>query len=98
MKKEPSEAIEIPGLDVAKAKRYSRTKLAVLLLSTLWSVVRLVWFASDRRAARLRAKVANQLPDRRLAPAAFVALTTALSWLPSLPVAYVGGHEVERRF
>ena len=90
--------IEIPGLDVAKAKRYSRTKLAVLLLSTLWSVARLMWFASDRRAARLRGAVASGLPDKRLATPAFLALTAALSWLSSLPVAYVGGHQVERRF
>jgi STE24 endopeptidase len=98
MKKAELEPIEIPGLDMAKAKRYSRTKLAVLLLSTLWTVARLAWFASDRRAARLKTSVENRLPDRRLAPAAFFALTTALSWLSSLPVAYVGGHQVERRF
>src|SRR5215213_10107171 len=65
MKKAVSEPIDIPGLDVAKAKRYSRTKLAVLLLSTLWSVARLVWFASDRRAARLNASITRGLPDRR---------------------------------
>jgi STE24 endopeptidase len=98
MKKAQREPIEIPGLDVAKAKRYSRTKLAVLLLSTLWTVARLAWFASDRRAARLRASVAKGLPDRRLAPAAFFALTTALSWLSSVPITYFGGHQVERRF
>jgi STE24 endopeptidase len=98
MKKAQLEPIEIPGLDMAKAKRYSRTKLAVLLLSTLWTVARLAWFASDHRAARLKASVEHGLPDKRLAPAAFFALTTALSWLSSLPVAYVGGHEVERRF
>jgi len=98
MKKAQLEPIEIPGLDVAKAKRYSRTKLLVLLLSTLWTVARLVWFASDRRAARLSAAVARGLPDRRLAPPAFFALTMALSWLSSLPVAYFGGHGVERRF
>src|SRR5215218_3822121 len=98
MKRAEPEAIEIPGLDVAKAKRYSRTKLAVLLLSTLWSVARLVWFASDRRAARLNASITRGLPDKRLAPPAFFAVTMALSWLSSLPVGYFGGHRVERRF
>jgi STE24 endopeptidase len=98
MKKAQVEPIEIPGLDVAKAKRYSRTKLTVLLLSTLWTVARFGWFASDRRAARLRAFVAKGMPDRRLAPAAFFALATAMSWLSSLPVAYFGGYQVERRF
>src|SRR5829696_9788739 len=98
MKRAQPEVVKIPGLDAAKAKRYSRTKLVVLLLSTLWSVARLVWFASDRRAARLRASIASGLPDSRLAPAVFFALATLLSWLSSLPDAYFGGHAVERRF
>ena len=98
MKSTQSDAMEIPGLDVAKAKRYSRTKLAVLLLSTLWTVVRLAWFASDRRAARLNAAMARGLPDRRLAAPAFFTVTMVLSWLSGLPVAFFGGHEVERRF
>jgi STE24 endopeptidase len=98
MKQANVERVDIPGLDVARAKRSSRTKLAVLLLSTLWTVTRLVWFASKRRAARLRASVENVLPERRLASAVFFAMTMALSWLSSLPVSYVGGHQVERRF
>src|SRR5687768_13137090 len=98
MKRARSEAVEIPGLDIAKAKRYSRTKLAVLLLSTLWNIVRLAWFASDRRAARLKASIAGGVPDRRLAAPAFFTVTMALSWLSSLPVAYVGSLQVERRF
>ena len=44
----------IPGLDLALAKRYSRVRLTVLALSTLWTMARLGWFASDRRAARLK--------------------------------------------
>src|SRR3954471_13002585 len=98
MKKAQLDPIEIPGVDGARANRYRRTQVAVLLLSTLWSVARLAWFASDRRAARLRVSVANGLPDRRLAPPVFFALTMALSWLSGLPVAYFGGHQVERRF
>lgn len=93
-----SDRIEIPGLDVARAKRYSRTKLAVMVASTLWSATSLAWFASDRRARRLRDSVARELPDKRLTAPAFFAVTTALSWLSGLPVAYLGGHVVERRF
>jgi STE24 endopeptidase len=98
MKRAQPEVVKIPGLDAAKAKRYSRTKLVVLLLSTLWTVVRLAWFASDRRATWLKASIARGVPDRRLAAPAFFALTMVLSWLSSLPVAYVGGYQVERRF
>jgi len=98
MKSGQPDAVVIPGLNVAKAKRYSRTKLAVLLLSTLWTVIRLVWFASDRRAARLKGAIARGLPDRRLVAPVFFTVTMALSWLSGLPVAFFGGHEVERRF
>src|SRR5215217_2583047 len=98
MKRVQPEAVEIPGLDVAKAKRYSRTKLGVLLLSTFWTLARLAWFASDRRAVRLKASIVSGLPDRRLAAPAFFTATMVLSWLSGLPVAYFGGHEVERRF
>jgi STE24 endopeptidase len=98
MKRTEPGAIEIPGLDVAKAKRYSRTRLVVLLLSTLWTLVRLAWFASDRRAARLDASIAGRLPHRRLAAPTFFAVTMTLSWLSGLPVAFLGDHEVERRF
>src|SRR5215213_9362104 len=97
-KAQPEDDVAIPGLDVAKAKRYSRTKLAALLLSTLWTLARLAWFASDRRAARLQASIASGIPNRRLAAPAFFTAITALSWLSSLPVAYFGSHEVERRF
>ncbi len=98
MKRAQPEAIEIPGLDRAKAKRYSRTRLAVLLLSTVWTVARLAWFASDRRAARLNASIAGWLSDRRLTAPAFFVVTTALFWLSGLPVAFFGDREVERRF
>ncbi len=93
-----TDRIDIPGLDVAKAKRYSHVRLAVLIASTLWSVARLVWFASDRRASWLRAAIATRVPDPRLRTPAFFALTAVFTWVTSLPVAYLGGHLVERRF
>lgn len=98
MTKADTDRIDIPGLDVAKAKRYSRTRLVVLIASTLWSVVRLAWFASDSRALRLKEAIDRLLPDRRLTAPVFIALTTALSWLSALPISYIGGHAVERRF
>jgi STE24 endopeptidase len=90
--------IEIPGLDVAKAKRYSRTRLFLLLVTTLWTVARLLWFASGRRAARVRTAVASRVPDARLRTPVFVAIATVIAWLSRLPVAYLGGHLVERHF
>jgi STE24 endopeptidase len=90
--------VEIPGLDVAKAKRYSRTRLAVLLAGTGWSVARMAWFALSGRSARLRRTMDDAVPDPRLAGPAYLAAASLLSWASSLPVAYFGGHRVERRF
>ncbi len=91
-------AVEIPGLDVEKAKRYSRTRLAVLLAGTAWSVARLSWFALSGQSTQLRRAMDAAVPDRRLAGPAYVAAATAFSWATSLPLAYLGGHRVERRF
>jgi STE24 endopeptidase len=98
MARQDEQRIEILGLDVAKAKRYSRTRLAVLGLSTLWTVARLLWFASGHRAARLKGAIDQGVPDRRLAAPAFIAVVAAVSWLSSLPLAFLGGHLVERHF
>jgi Zn-dependent protease with chaperone function len=87
----------IPGLDIRKAKRYSRIKLAVLLVSTLWSVVRLLWFGRGRSAA-LRDRLERRAPDRRFVVPAFVAIASLGAWLSSLPLDFVGGYLVERRF
>lgn len=90
--------IDIPGLDVPKAKRYSRTKLAVLLVSTIWGLAQVAWLARDRRSARLKSGIAARVPDARLAAPAYFAALTAGSWLASLPVGLLGGWLVERRF
>ena len=85
-------------MDVPKAKRYSRARLAMLGLSTSWSIARLTWFALGRRSARLRAWSGRTAPDPRLAGPAYLATAAGFSWLSSLPVGYLGGHLIERRF
>lgn len=92
------EPIDVPGLDVPKAKRYSRTKLAVLLLATVWGFAQLLWLARGRRSARLKATVAERMPHKRLVAPAYFATITAGSWLAGLPVGLLGGWLVERRF
>lgn len=92
------EPVDIPGLDVPKAKRYSRTKLAVLLASTIWGTAHLVWFARDRRSARLKAAVADRVSDPRLTAPVYFAVVAGVSWLANLPVRLMGGWLVERRF
>ncbi len=98
MAKPPRKPVEIPGLDVGKAKHYSRVRLAVLAASTGVSMARLVWLASDRRASRLLKIIEERTPDRRLAAPAFFAAMSAMSWIASLPIDYFGGYQVEKRF
>jgi STE24 endopeptidase len=92
------EPIVIPGLDIPKAKRYSRIRLGLLGASLAWSVGSMAWFARNRRAKRLQTRIAEMVPDQRLAAPAFLATVSAGSWLASLPLAYVSGHLVERAF
>ena len=89
---------DIPGLDIAKAKRYSRTKLALLVGSVAWSASQKLWLARGRRAVRLRSRITESVPDERLATPAFFGVTTTLSWLAGLPLGLLGGWVVERRF
>lgn len=98
MAKSARNHVEIPGLDVQKAKRYSRVKLAVLAASTGLSILRLAWLASDRRASRLLTAIEERTPDRRLAAPAFFAAMAATSWVASLPIEFFGGYQVEKRF
>ncbi len=88
----------LPDLDIPKAKRYSRTQLAMLLASAIWSVARLTWFAFGGRSHRLRRGLDRAVPNRRAGAFAYLTATTVLSWLTALPLAYAGGHRVERRF
>lgn len=88
----------IEGLDVARAKRYSKIRLALFLLGTVWSVVSLTWFGFSGTSARLRTATRERVPRRGLAVAAYVAAVAALSWLARLPLSYVGGYRVERAY
>ncbi|MCA9876958.1 MAG: M48 family metallopeptidase [Thermomicrobiales bacterium] len=92
------EPIVIPGLDVPRAKRYSRVKLGLLGASLAWSVGSMVWLARQQRAKRLQARVAEIVPDQRLTAPAFLATISAGTWLAGLPLAYVSGLAVERAF
>ena len=90
--------IVIPGLDIPKAKRYSRVRLGLLGVSLAWSVGSMAWFARKERAKRLQGRIAEVVPDERLVAPAFLATVSAGSWLAGLPLAYVSGLAVERAF
>lgn len=94
----PSLDLDIPGLDIPKAKRYSRLRLGIFLGSSALGVARLAAFAVSGRSAALRGTIQRRVPDSRLRTPAYLAATTTLGWLASLPLGYLGGHRVERRF
>ena len=98
MPKRDRAPIDIPGLDVKKAKRYSRVRLGVFAASTAFGLARSLWLADRGRSRRLKDVVTQAVPDQRLSGPAFLATIAGASWLASLPVSYLGGHLVERRF
>lgn len=98
MARRSSIPITIPGLDVDKAKRYSRVRLGLFVASTLVGVARSLWWTDRRRARRLKESISRSVPDQRLTGPAFLVAMSFLSWVASLPLSYVGGHLVERRF
>lgn len=90
--------ITIPGLDLKRAKRYRRIQLGLYAASTALGVARALWLADQRRSRRLRDAVAAVAPDQKLAGPGYLAAMAGLSWAASLPLAYAGGHLVERHF
>ena len=88
----------IPGLDVARAKRYSRIRLGLFLGGTALSATQTAWFALSGRSARLRSAVEAVVPDPRLRTPAYIAATGGLSWLAGLPLGYAGSYRVERAY
>ena len=90
--------IDIPGLDVPGAKRYSRVRLAMTALSTGLTLARALWLLDRRRSRRLTTAAAAWAPAPPLRPLAAIAALTGVNWLSSLPLAYAGDYLVERHF
>src|SRR5918997_2693193 len=86
------------GRDTARAKRYSKIRLALFLCGTVWSFVSLSWFGFSGTATRMRSATRERIPNRGLAMAAFFAVVAVLSWLVRLPLSYLGGYRVERSY
>ncbi|MEA2597370.1 MAG: endopeptidase [Thermomicrobiales bacterium] len=88
----------IPGLDVPRAKRYSRLRLALLLSQTAASAGAMAWFALSGRSAGLRRSVEQRVPDRRLTAPAYLAAASVGAWALRLPFDAVRDLVVERRY
>jgi STE24 endopeptidase len=85
-------------LEAARAKRYSRIRLATLAGSTAWTLAGLSLIAFTGASKRLKRKLELALPDERLVRPAFVASAIAASWSWNLPVAHFAGYRIEREY
>jgi STE24 endopeptidase len=91
-------AVYFPDLDLARAKRYSRTRLILFGLSATASIGRLAWFALSGRSDAVRGGVSSRVGDERLVVPGYVAVVTLLNWAASLPLAFFGSHRIEQRY
>jgi len=88
--------LEIPGLDVARAKRYSRARLALLIAGTGCTVARLAIFALTGWSSRLRRRCEGA-PYRVLPAPLFLAAAGVIGWGADLPIR-LASLQIERRF
>ena len=88
----------ISGLDVQRAKRYSRIKLTLHLSQSAAATAQLAWFALSGRSAALRSALDARLPSRHLTTPGYLAVTSVAAWALSLPLSAVRDLVVERRF
>jgi STE24 endopeptidase len=91
-------ARDLPGLDLGRAKRYSRVRLAGLAIGAGWLGARSAVFALSGSSRRLRRLTGRVVPSEPVADALYVAATVAASWLARVPLDYVLDHRVERGF
>ncbi len=88
----------LPKWDHAKARRYSRIRMAWTIGETAFNLASLAWFALSGRSASLRRHLQRTLPDERLVPPAYLAVLTTGSWLVHLPLSACRDLVVERAF
>ncbi|MGH2533761.1 MAG: M48 family metallopeptidase [Thermomicrobiales bacterium] len=90
--------VEIPGLDVAKAKRYHRVRLTMTFSGALLGAGELAWFALSGRSSHLQSGLRVRFRSPMAATAAYAAIAAGGSWLVSLPWSFLAGYLIERRF
>src|SRR5262245_9982349 len=84
--------------EAERAKRYSRDRVAALAINTACGAAGLALFAFSGASVRLRQKLETVLPSRMLVRPVYVAAAMASSSLLELPVAYLTGYQLERRY
>jgi STE24 endopeptidase len=84
--------------EAARAKRYSRDRLKATVVNAVWGVSGLGLFAFSGGSAGLKKRLQHTLPNGRFARPSYVAIAITGSTLLELPVAYLAGYRIERRY
>src|SRR5215211_7401224 len=84
--------------DASRAKRYSRDRLKAMAINAAWGAVGLGLFAFTGTSARLKKNLQQSLLDGRLVRPTYVVAAMAGSAFFDVPVAYLTGYRLERRF
>ncbi len=89
---------DLPGYDVARARRYGRVRLMVGAAGAALSLARTLRFARSGSSARLRTWTRTVAPHPSLADPLYLVVEGLWAWTASMPIAYWGGYRVERAF
>jgi STE24 endopeptidase len=91
-------ARDLPGLDLARARRYTRTRLAAAAVGVGWLGARAAYFALSGASARLGRFSRGATSRQPVSDGLYVATVAAASWLSRLPTDYLLNYRVERSF
>jgi STE24 endopeptidase len=97
-RKDLSLAEIIPELDVKRAKRYSRARLAIMAANMAVTAAELAIFGMSGGSSRLQRLIRRRVQQPDFATAAYAAVTLTGAGLLAIPRGYLGGYLVERGF
>jgi STE24 endopeptidase len=90
--------LSFSNYDLARARRYARIRrtgfLAGMTTSLLWEA----GLVATGYSAKLRNRIGGGIAQNELADAAHISALSVQGWLVGLPIRYVTGHVIERRF
>lgn len=89
---------DIFRLEADPAKRYWRTKLGLHMAGVAFSIARSAWWVWSGNSARLQNRIEASRVNSALSTPAYLVVVQSLGQLTSLPLSFVSGYLVERRF
>jgi STE24 endopeptidase len=84
--------------EAIRAKRYNRDRLRAAAVNAAWGAATEGSFALSGGSSALKRSLRARLPDSRFVRPAYVATVMAGSAIVELPIAYLTGYRLERRY